>query len=137
LKGEKEAPGAGQRAGAAEAIDAAGSAAGSCVITTIDDHGETKRRSETSRTNVVNQLSEFSTEGGPIRWTVDYVSAAGRLIAAVRPADGSLSLYALTVTKSGTGTGRVTAVQAGVECQRRCAGPQLEASGFRPRFGHP
>ena len=63
--------------------------------------------SETSRTYVVNELSEFSTEGGPIRWTVDYVSAGSRLLAAVRPAAGTF--YPLTVAKSGAGAGRVRA----------------------------
>ncbi|MDA8440055.1 MAG: hypothetical protein M0Z51_14520 [Propionibacterium sp.] len=48
--------------------------------------------SETSRTYAVNELSEFSTEGGPIRWTVDYVRAGGRLLAAVRPASTADSI---------------------------------------------
>ncbi len=46
---------------------------------------------KTARTYVVNELSECSTEGGPLRWTVDYVSAGGRLPAAVRPAAGTLN----------------------------------------------
>jgi hypothetical protein len=79
--------------------------------------------SETSRTYVVNGLSEFSTEGGPIRWTVDYVSAGGRLLAAVRPAAGTL--YALTVTKTGAGTGRVTAGDGGVDCGPDCTARYL------------
>ncbi len=79
--------------------------------------------SETSRTYVVNELSEFSTEGGPIRWTVDYVTAGSRLLAAVRPAAGTL--YPLTVAKSGAGAGRVTADPAGVDCGPDCTARYL------------
>ncbi len=79
--------------------------------------------SETSRTYIVNELSEFSTEGGPIRWTVDYVSAGSRLLAAVRPAAGTL--YPLTVAKSGAGAGRVIADPAGVDCGPDCTARYL------------
>ena len=79
--------------------------------------------SETSRTYVVNELSEFSTEGGPIRWTVDYVSAGSRLLAAVRPAAGTL--YQLTVAKSGAGSGRVSAGDGGLDCGPDCTARYL------------
>jgi RHS repeat-associated protein len=82
--------------------------------------------SETSRTYVVNGLSEFSTEGGPIRWTVDYVSAGSRLLAAVRPAAGTL--YQLTVNKSDLGAGRVTADPAGVDCGPDCTARYLSGT---------
>ena len=82
--------------------------------------------SETSRTYVVNELSEFSTEGGPIRWTVDYVSAGSRLLAAVRPAAGTF--YPLTVAKSGAGAGRVTADPAGVDCGPDCTARYLSGT---------
>ena len=82
--------------------------------------------SETSRTYVVNELSEFSAEGGPLTWTVDYVSAGSRLLAAVRPAAGTL--YTLTVTKAGAGGGRVSAVPAGVDCGPDCAARYLDGT---------
>jgi RHS repeat-associated protein len=82
--------------------------------------------SETSRTYVVNELSEFSTEGGTIRWTVDYVSAGSRLLAAVRPASGTL--YQLTVAKSGAGVGRVTADPAGLDCGPDCSARYLQGT---------
>ncbi len=78
----------------------------------------------TSQTYAVNELSEFSTAGGPITWTVDYVSAGARLLAAVRPAAGTLDT--LTVTK--TGTGRVSAVPAGVDCGPDCSARYLDGT---------
>ena len=79
---------------------------------------------ETSRTYVVNELSEFSTEGGPLRWTVDYVSAGGRLLAAVRPALGTLD----TLTVVTSGSGRVSAVPAGIDCGPDCAARYLDGT---------
>ena len=79
--------------------------------------------SETSRTYVVNELSEFSTEGGPIRWTVDYVPVGSQLLAAVRPAAGTL--YQLTVAKSGAGSGRVSAGDGGLDCGPDCTARYL------------
>ena len=74
-----------------------------------------------SRTYAVNGLSEFSTEGGPITWTVDYLYAGSRLLGVVRPAPGSL--YTLGVTNPGDGTGRVSGLPAGLDC-----GPAWSAS---------
>jgi hypothetical protein len=51
------------------------------------------------------------------------VSLAGRLLAAVRPAAGTL--YQLTVTKSGTGSGRVTADPPALDCGPDCAARYL------------
>jgi YD repeat-containing protein len=73
-----------------------------------------------SRTYLVNGLSEFSTDGGPIGWTVDYLYAGSRLLGAVRPAPGSV--YTLRVTKPGDGAGLVSALPAGLDC-----GPDCEA----------
>ncbi len=82
--------------------------------------------SETSRTYVVNELSEFSTEGGPLRWTVDYVSAGGRLLAAVRPAAGTL--YQLAVSKSGAGSGIVRAGDGVLDCGPDCTARYLDGT---------
>ena len=82
--------------------------------------------SETSRAYVVNELSEFSTDGGPIHWTVDYVYAGSRLLAAVRPAAGTLRT--LTVTKEGTGTGRVSARDGGLDCGADCTARYLDGT---------
>jgi RHS repeat-associated protein len=70
------------------------------------------------RTYVVNGLSEFSTDGGPITWTVDYLYIGSRLLGAVRPAPGSV--YTLTVTKPGNGAGRVSGLPAGLDCGPEC-----------------
>ena len=58
-------------------------------------------------------LSEFEEIPGPApAWTVDYVYAGSRLLAAVRPIPG------LTVTKAGNGTGLVTG--NGIDCGSTC-----------------
>ena len=74
-----------------------------------------------STTSVVNGLSELSTDGGPITWTVDYVYAGRKLLAAVRPAVGML--HTLTVVKSGSG--RVSARPAGIDCGPDCTARYL------------
>ncbi len=74
-----------------------------------------------STTSVVNGLSELSTEGGPITWTVDYVYAGRKLLAAVRPAVGML--HTLTVVKSGSGG--VSARPAGLDCGPDCTARYL------------
>jgi RHS repeat-associated protein len=69
--------------------------------------------SDTSRRYVVNGLSEFSNASGALTWTVDYVSAGGRLLAAMRPAvvaltsptAGARLLAPATVTLTATVTG--------------------------------
>ena len=71
-----------------------------------------------SRTYMVNGLSEFSTDGGPITWTVDYLYVGSRLLGAVRPALGSV--YTLTVTKLRDGAGRVSGLPAGLDCGPEC-----------------
>ncbi|MDA8439806.1 MAG: hypothetical protein M0Z51_13235, partial [Propionibacterium sp.] len=99
----------------ANLLETATSFAGAITTYRYDADGQrvlTIAPGETSRTYVVNELSEFSTEGGPIRWTVDYVSAAGRLLAAVRPAAGTLD----TLTVTPPDGGRVTATPAGLDC---------------------
>ena len=77
-----------------------------------------------STTYVVNGLSELSTDGGPITWTVDYVYAGRKLLAAVRPAAGML--HTLTVVKSGSG--RVSAVPAGLDCGPDCTARYLDGT---------
>ena len=65
--------------------------------------------------NIVEQRLLVAND--PIRWTVDYVYAGTRLLAAVRPAAGTLGT--LTVVKAGSGA--VSAVPAGLDCGPDCA----------------
>ena len=60
--------------------------------------------SEELRTYAVNGLSEFSTEGGPITWTGDYLYIGSRLLGAVRPAPDPLSLAPVPVGSQGLGS---------------------------------
>jgi RHS repeat-associated protein len=72
----------------------------------------------TSSSYVVNELSEFLVPANePIRWTVDYVYADSRLLAAVKPATGTTAT--LTVQKSGAGVGRVSG-SGGLDCGTAC-----------------
>jgi RHS repeat-associated protein len=72
-----------------------------------------------SRTYVVNGLSEFTLDDdGHLKWTVDYVSAGSRLLAAVR----NVPTYRLDVTRAGTGSGTVTDALGIIACGTACAG---------------
>jgi YD repeat-containing protein len=63
-------------------------------------------------------LSEFDGSAGLIGWSVDYIYAAGRLIATAKPPAGAY--HSLTVTPSGFGT--VTSAPAGLDCGSACTG---------------
>ncbi len=64
-------------------------------------------------------LSEFEAEGDPLGWTVDYVYAAGRLIAATKPPAGTW--HTITVTRAG-GPGTVSSAPVGLDCGSACTG---------------
>ncbi len=69
--------------------------------------------SDTSRTYVVNGLSEFAVEGGTLKWTVDYVYAGGRLLAAMRPAVVALTSPTFGARLLAPATVTLTAAVAG------------------------
>lgn len=71
-------------------------------------------------------MAALSLRAGQIRWTVDYVSAGSRLLAAVRPAAGTL--YELAVTKGGTGSGQVRAGDGALDCGPDCRARYLQGA---------
>ena len=64
-------------------------------------------------------LSEFAGEVGTVGWSVDYIYAAGRLIATTRPPAGVWKT--IHVTHVG-GPGRVASTPTGLDCGAACTG---------------
>ncbi len=70
-------------------------------------------------------LSEFEGASGLVGWSVDYIYAAGRLIATTKPPAGAW--HSLTVTHYG-GPGRVASSPSGLDCGSACTGRFTQGS---------
>ena len=82
------------------------------------------RPSRCGRTTTASWGQRLQPADEPIRWTVDYVYAGTKLLAAVRPAVGRLDT--LTVVKSGSGG--VSARPAGIDCGPACTARYLDGT---------
>ena len=100
--------------------------AGATTWYRYDADGQRVRKvsgSEVSSTDYVRGplgvLSEFEGAGDVLGWSVDYIYAAGRLIATTKPPTGAWHTIAVT-TVGGAGT--VTSSPTGVDCGPACTG---------------
>jgi hypothetical protein len=66
-------------------------------------------------------LSEYEEQGGQLSWTVDYVYAGSRLLAAVRP-------NAIELRTGRVGNGTITAAPGGISCGDVCRATYPEAT---------